>query len=238
MSNEPPPSFVTEELERLGLDPGGAVLERLARFAHLLVEGNRRMNLTGPCELEELWRRHLLDSLGLVPHLKNEPGGQLLIDVGSGAGLPGIPLAMARPDLSFTLLEATTKKARFLEETVADLGLTNVTVLNQRAETAGKARRSRERYDIALARAVGPLAVLAELTLPLLQVGGKLLALKGRSGPNEFAPARKALELLGGGPPGKTPIGTGGGFLVRVEKIRPTPPRYPRPPGHAKAQPL
>lgn len=238
MPTNQPPSFVTSELSRLGIDPSEQRLECLARLVALVEEGNQRANLTASCEPDELWRRHLLDSLGLFPHLVGmDPKGRVL-DIGSGAGFPGLPLAICIPDRAFTLLEATAKKARFLERCVQELALANVQVLNTRAETAGSDPAFRARFEVALCRAVGPLIVIAEYALPLLRSGGILLALKGRTVEEEMAGSEKGIRLLGGAPAEMIPIGDGGGFLVTIRKVGNTPHRFPRPPGQAKARPL
>jgi len=169
-------------------------------------------------------------------------GALRCIDIGSGAGLPGIPLAVLRPAWQVTLLEATGKKARFLEQVVTDLALSNVGVIARRAEELGRDDRHRESYDLTVARAVGDTAVLAEYCLPLLRVGGVMLALKGASAPEEAARARPAIELLGGRVdevrPYQLPGVPGARHLVRISKVAPTPGKYPRRPGVPRRKPL
>jgi 16S rRNA (guanine527-N7)-methyltransferase len=224
----PPASFLAAA-EALGIafEPGD--VERLGRFLGLLLEANTRFNLTAVTDPREAWMRHVLDSLTLVPYLASLEAATAL-DVGSGGGLPGIPLAIVMPEIRFTLLEATGKKARFLDETARALALTNVTVVNERAETAARdASRHRERYDAAIARAVGRLPVLLELTLPFVRVGGVVLAVKGEKAAEEIGEARRALHLLHASVVAKdrTPTGT----IVVIEKHRATPKAYPRRPG-------
>ncbi|MFH0945881.1 MAG: 16S rRNA (guanine(527)-N(7))-methyltransferase RsmG [Planctomycetota bacterium] len=238
MPSTQPPPFVIPELERLGIAPTEERLDRLSRLVALVEEGNQRANLTARCDTDEMWRRHVLDSLGLCRHLEGLDPKLRVVDIGSGAGFPGLPLAICLPDRSFTLLEATAKKTRFLEECIRELALPKVRVKNDRAETAGRDPAFRARFSVALCRAVGPLAVIAEYALPLLGEGGVLLALKGRTVKQELAGSRKAIQLLGGGPAELTPIGEGGGFLVTIRKVGNTPHRFPRPPGQAKATPL
>ena len=160
-----------------------------------------------------------------------------LLDVGSGGGLPGIPLAIAMPSLSVTLLEATGKKVRFLEAVVAALGLANVQVVQARAEDAGRDReRHRERFDIVVSRAVGALATLVELTVPFARVGGTVLAVKGERAEDEVAEAKQALYALHAH--ALEPIRTATSTIVPVRKMRITPKIYPRRPGEPKRVPL
>ncbi len=164
------------------------------------------------------------------------------IDIGSGAGFPGVPIKIARPDLRITLLEATGKKARFLEELIADLGLPGVSIVNERAETLAHDPEHREAYALAMARAVAPLRVLLELSLPFLRVGGHLAAVKGSGAEREVREAAHSLEILGGevvamrkvDVPGPGPEPT----LVVVRKVQATPGRYPRRPGVPSKRPL
>ncbi len=231
----PPDSFL-REAEALGIAFDGDDLERLGAYLGLLLEANTRFNLTGVTDPDAAWIKHVLDSLTLLPYVVSA-GARRMIDVGSGGGLPGMPLAIVLPEVGVALLEATRKKAVFLEETARRLGLANVSVVNERAETVGHDRqRHRERYDVVVARAVGRLAVLLELALPLVKVGGHLLAIKGRQAKQEIADAQTALRRLHGAPvrTERTPTGT----IVVVEKLRTTPKRYPRRPGEPKRAPL
>ena len=232
---EPPASFV-RQADDLGIafDPGD--LDRLGHFLARLLDANRRMNLTAIRDPEQAWTRHVLDSLTLMRYLAGAGSGTV-IDVGSGGGLPGVPLAIVMPGLRFTLLEATGKKARFLEEVTASIGLENVTVVNDRAETAGRDRdRHREHYDAVLARAVGPLPVLLELAVPLATVGGLVLTIKGERAAAEITASRTALVRLHARviETSRTPTGT----IVVVEKLRRTPKLYPRRPGEPRRAPI
>lgn len=174
------------------------------------------------------------DSLALLPHLGES---HLVVDVGSGGGMPGIPLAIARPDLAVTLLESEQRKAAFLHSASARLDVP-LEVLAERAETAGRGDR-REEFDLAVCRALAALPVLAELCLPLVRVGGFLIAMKG---PGEnLEPAVGPFEELGGGAPSLIPAPSAarpGGVLVVVAKERPTPDAYPRRPGVPARRPL
>ena len=237
-SSQPPAptEAFLREAEALGIAFEGDDLERLGAYLRLLLEANTRFNLTAITDPDAAWMKHVLDSLTLLPYVVSA-GARRVIDVGSGGGLPGVPLAIVLPEVGLALLEATRKKAEFLEEAARRLGLENVSVINDRAETVGRDRRlHRERYDVVVARAVGRLAVLLELALPLVKVGGQVLVIKGRQATTEIDEAQTALRLLHGNPVQtvRTPTGT----IVVIEKLRATPNRYPRRPGEPKRAPL
>ena len=250
----PIPDAARVALQRLELEPPEAAMETLDAYLHRLLEVNQRMNLTAVRDHDAAWLRLLVDALTALPGLPPEEGdagdadaeapvgSRAVIDVGSGGGLPGIPLAIVRTDLPFTLLEATAKKARFLEETAAALGLANVKVLNARAETVGRDPSHRERYGLAISRAVGPMPVILELTLPLVEVGGRSLCMKGPRAEQELRDSGEALHRLGAGEVAvfdAYPEGSGNELvMVSVVKQGPTPKKYPRSPGTPKAEPL
>jgi 16S rRNA (guanine527-N7)-methyltransferase len=176
------------------------------------------------------------DSLVLVNHLGD---ARSVVDVGSGGGLPGLPLKIARPDLHLTLVEADQAKAAFLVQACARLGFDDVDVVARRAEEVGHDARYRELFDVAVARAVAPMPVLAELCLPLVRVGGKLLAQK--TDQEEVERARRAIELLGGSLESVAPAPSSArasGTVVVVAKIKATPPGYPRRAGVPSRKPL
>jgi 16S rRNA (guanine527-N7)-methyltransferase len=176
------------------------------------------------------------DSLVLLEHLGD---ARRLVDVGSGGGLPGLPLQIARPDLEVTLIEADEAKAAFLVRACAELGLSGVDVVARRAEAVGRDAGYRERFDVAVARAVAPMPVLAELCLPLVRVGGWLLAQKTER--EEVASSLRAIELLGGSLVAVLPAPSKArrsGTVVAISKVRPTPSEYPRRPGIPARKPL
>ncbi len=229
------PSEVIADVKAFGVDLSGAVGAQLGTYLALLLETNRSFNLTAVTSIEEAWHRHVSDSLSLVPDLSVLPKGSRVVDLGSGGGLPGIPLAVALPELHFTLVEATGKKARFLTETATALGLTNVSVKNERAEDFAHGP-DRARFDAATSRALSRLPVLLELSLPLLRVGGFKLAIKGEQAEQEAQEAKRALETLGGQLDGLRRTATG--TVVKVLKVAQSPARYPRPSGEPKRRPL
>lgn len=183
-------------LERLGVAADGVTLDRLARYHALLTEWNAHIDLTAVLEPEEMVDRHYLDSaaplaLGLIPQ------GARVIDVGTGAGLPGIPLCILRPDLRVTLLDAQRKRVTFLQAAIEALDLPAQAV-HMRAEDAARDEARREAYDVAVSRAVAATPTLLELTLPFVRVGGRAIAWKGPGLQAELEQARRAAHLLGG----------------------------------------
>lgn len=231
-----PPEGFLAAAAGLGIEFEPGDVERLGLYLALLLEVNRSFNLTAVKEPAEAWTRHILDSLTLVGLLSELPAGSRVIDVGSGGGLPGVPLAVVMPDLRFTLLEATGKKAGFLRHAVSVLGLKNTNVMLGRSERAGQNGAHREQYDAAVARAVGPTATIAELTVPLVKLGGRVLLIKGQKAEEELAAAKQALYLLHAVHAGTVETPTG--RIVVLEKSRKTPKAYPRADGEPKRAPL
>ncbi len=215
-------------------------IERFAAYLALLAEWNQRMNLVAASTLADSTRRHLLDSLALAPAWSAATPPATLADVGSGAGLPGIPLAILWPQTQVTLIESIGKKATFLAHVATELQLANVRVLSERVETLGHGPL-RETCALVTARAVAQLATLAEYCLPLCHINGVWLAPKGAAVDAELAAAEAAIARLGGRTAGvydvlvpDEPLRA----LVVVEKIKPTPPGYPRAVGVPARQPL
>ena len=231
-----------ESLPDLRARLSDAALDRLATYVALLLEANQGLNLTRVTEPVAIARQHLLDALVGLPQLDGvEPSRA--VDIGSGGGVPAIPLAIARPDLPWLLVESVGKKARALESFVQVLGLPAVSVFAERAEVAGHDRRYRERAGLVTARAVAALPVLAELAMPLLATGGLLLAWKGPLNPRdeELKRGARAAHELGGASPELLAVGApqlGGHTLVRIRKERDTPAGYPRKPGEPARRPL
>lgn len=222
------------------LSPGAAA--SLIRFHELLMDWNRRMDLTAVLEEPEMMDRHYVDSLSplAVPGLI--PQNAAVIDVGSGAGFPGIPLAVARPDLAVTLLDAQQKRVRFLQEAVSQLSLTNVEVIHSRAEDGAHLPELRERFGLALARALAPLPVLAELLLPFVRPGGRALCWKGPAVTAETEAGERAARLLGGRLEAPIPTPIPGRdwahLLIPIKKVEKTLRQYPRKAGTPGREPL
>jgi 16S rRNA (guanine527-N7)-methyltransferase len=213
----------------------------LLTYEKELLEWNQKFNLTAIRDAESIRTKHFLDSFSCVLAWKASPPNQL-IDVGTGAGFPGIPLKVLYPSLKLTLVESVGKKAMFCQHIVRVLGLEHVEVIQARAEDLGQDPRHREKYDWAIARAVANLNVLSEYLIPLVKLGGTVLAQKGESGPAEAQSAEEAMKLLGGKLKQLIPVNLPGvaddRYLVVVEKVAATPPRYPRKPGIPMKQPL
>lgn len=206
-----------------------------------LIEWNNRFNLTAIRDPESIRTKHFLDSLSCILAWKASPPAHL-IDVGTGAGFPGIPLKLLYPSLKLTLVESVSKKAAFCRHIVEVLRLEQVDVIHSRAEDLGQDPNHRETYDWAVARAVANLNVLSEYLIPLVKVGGTALAQKGESGPAEAQSAEEAMHLLGGKLRQLIPVNLPGvaddRYLILVDKVAATPPKYPRKPGIPAKQPL
>jgi 16S rRNA (guanine527-N7)-methyltransferase len=215
-------------------------LDRAEAFVGLLLAANRRSNLTRVVEPEAMARLHLLDALAALP-LIDAVAPATAVDLGSGGGVPGLVLALARPDVRWTLVESVAKKARALRSFVDALRLRQVEVLAERAELMGRDAEHRAASDLVTARACAPLPVLVEYALPLLRVGGTLLAWKGPIGRDELDAGAAAARLLGGGWPSVQPSGfaaLGGHQFVLVGKEGATSGRYPRRAGQPGRRPL
>jgi 16S rRNA (guanine527-N7)-methyltransferase len=239
-----PTGLLEQEAGRMGLALTPAQLALFTRYYHELIEWNERVNLTAIVGWEAVQVQHFLDSLSCLPALPpaSRAAPYAIVDVGAGAGFPGLPLKIVLPHARLTLVESVGKKAVFLKHVVQALGLADVDVVALRAEEAGQHPAHRAHYDLAVARAVATLAVLAEYTLPLLQVGGTVVALKGRDVEEEVAAAQRALHALGGRLVGVhrvvLPGLDGPRHLVVLEKVRRTPPQFPRRPGMPQKHPL
>ena len=238
-----------EGCRQLGLTPSREQIAQFELYYRELVAWNERLNLTAITGYEEVQVKHFLDSLVSLPLIAEELGQTLplanalrLVDVGTGAGFPGIPLKMMAPSLDLTLIDGTNKKILFLQELVAKLGLAGVHVTHGRAEELGRQDAYRARFDLVAARAVAPLNTLVEYLLPLVRQDGLAVIYKGPSAPQEFMAARQAIKLLGGDPvrlaPVEVPFLAERRFVILIRKVRPTAMQYPRGQGLARKKPL
>jgi 16S rRNA (guanine527-N7)-methyltransferase len=226
---------------QLGLRLSRSQLAALALYERELVDWNTRFNLTAIRDPQEIHIKHFMDSLTCLLAMRETFTGKL-IDIGTGAGFPGIPLKIILPKMQLTLLESVGKKAEFCRHVVKILDLQGVEVVQERAEALGQDPAYRERYDWAVARAVAILPVLAEYLLPLVRVGGGMLAMKGESGPAEAHSAEHALRVLGGHLRQLMPVTLPGvaeeRYLVVIDKVAATPSGYPRKVGVPAKRPL
>lgn len=224
-----------------GLALSPAQLEAFAVYNDLLLAWNEKVNLTAITAPQEVAVKHVVDSLSCYD-AGFFPAGCSLVDVGTGAGFPGLPLKIYRPDIRLTLLDSLNKRLAFLAEVVARLGLTGVALVHARAEEAGRQKDHRERYQVATSRAVARLNALAELCLPLVDVGGHFVALKGAQYREELDEAGRAIALLGGKVEAVRPVRLPGlddsRAVIYIRKAAPTPSAYPRRPGMPEKKPL
>ncbi|MBM3181358.1 MAG: 16S rRNA (guanine(527)-N(7))-methyltransferase RsmG [Chloroflexi bacterium] len=213
----------------------------LITYERELLDWNQKFNLTAIRDVESIRTKHFLDSYSCVLAWKANPPLRL-VDVGTGAGFPGLPLKIIYPNMHVTLVESVGKKAMFCQHIVSKLGLEDVEVIHTRVEGVGQNPAHRETYDYAVARAVANLNILSEYLLPLVKIGGTMLAPKGESGPAEAQSAEKAMKLLGGKLKQLIPVNLPGvaddRYLVLVDKVAATPPKYPRNAGMAAKSPL
>jgi len=235
-------AHLQEELNALlGIQLQAHQLQAAHRYADLLVEWNQKINLTAITSPEDIRKKHFLDSLSCDLVFRGSSPGRL-IDVGTGAGFPGLPLKILYPEMQLTLVESVAKKTSFLSVIVQELGLKAVEIVTNRAEAVGQDPAHREKYDWAVARALAGLPVLVEYLLPLVKVGGFVLAQKGETALEELKEAHKALGILGGKAREPIPVSLPGlpdrRYLVLIEKTRPTPAQFPRRVGLPGKRPL
>ena len=213
-------------------------IEKYYNYMNLLLEWNEKINLTAIIDPKEIILKHFVDSLTLAKYVKDD---EKLIDVGTGAGFPGIPLAIVKENTDIVLLDSLNKRINFLQEVKENLKLENITTIHGRAEEFGKNKKERETYNIATSRAVAPLNILLEYLIPLVKVGGKAICMKG-SNIEEMENAKNALEILGGKIEKIEEITLPNSDIKRniiiVKKVKNTPSKYPRKPGTPSKEPI
>ncbi len=234
-------NLLKDGLTELHIDHDPSLLSDYAIYKDLLVDWNQRMNLTGITETKDVYIKHFLDSLSaFTVDVFSE--GCKVIDVGTGAGFPGLPMAILNRSIQMTLLDSLNKRVHFLEAVAQSIGLNNVECIHGRAEDFGQNEQFRELYDVAVSRAVAHLSVLSEYVLPFVKVGGVFLALKGPNVTTELEEAGKALALLGGVVKEvkmvQLPFTDIQHSIVVIQKVEATPGKYPRKAGKPTKTPL
>ncbi|MCH5187216.1 MAG: 16S rRNA (guanine(527)-N(7))-methyltransferase RsmG [Oscillospiraceae bacterium] len=226
--------------ENMGISLDDTQLDRFEKYMDMLLNRNKVMNLTAITEKDEIISRHFLDSVTPLMTDKFPPGASV-IDIGAGAGFPSLPLKIARPDLCVTMLDSLNKRVGFLNDVILSLGLENIEAVHMRAEDGGHSEL-RESFDVAVARAVADLSVLAEYALPFVKVGGCFIAMKGGDPEEEIGGAKAAIKALGGRIEAvkEVHIDEGGldHTLCIINKIGRTPSKYPRKAGKPAKEPI
>ena len=234
-------AYLKQAATEYGLELTDKMLEQFQQYYELLVEWNGKMNLTAITEPEEVAIKHIIDSLSCWDEQRFS-GDISVIDVGTGAGFPGLPLKIYQPNIQLTLLDSLNKRIGFLQTVVDTLGLEKVTCVHARAEEGARNKLYREKFDLAVSRAVARLAVLGEYCLPYVKVGGTFAALKGMKYQEETQEALQAIKVLGGGEPVSVPVKLpyleDKRAVVYIPKGKPTPKVYPRKAGTPDKNPI
>lgn len=227
--------------EEYGISLSETQLQQFDRYQELLVEWNQKMNLTALTEPKDVAIKHMIDSVSVYDE-KWFSEGMSVIDVGTGAGFPGLPLKILCPSLKVTLLDSLNKRVKFLETVVSELGLSDTVCVHARAEEAARQKQYREKFDAVVSRAVARLPILAEYDLPFVRVGGFFAAMKGAKYEEEAQEAKKAVKLLGGGEPVLREIKLPGledkRGIIYIRKEKKTPSVYPRKAGTPEKNPI
>lgn len=214
-------------------------LEQFFAYMNLLIEWNEKMNLTAIVEPNEIILKHFIDSITILKEIDNN---SKIIDVGTGAGFPGVPLSIMNPTLKITLADSLNKRLIFLQEVVNQLGLKNIEIIHARAEELGKNKKYRENFDAATSRAVANLSTLSEYLIPLVKVGGKIISMKAGGAQEEIEAAKKAIKILGGKIEGieefKLPQTEIERTIILIKKEEHTPNKYPRKAGVPSKEPI
>lgn len=214
-------------------------IEQFYKYMNLLIEWNEKMNLTAITEPKEIILKHFIDSITILKYIDDN---SKLVDVGTGAGFPGVPLSIMKPTLKIILVDSLNKRLIFLQEVVKELNLKNIEIVHARAEEFGQNKNYREKFDIATSRAVANLATLSEYLVPLVKIGGKIISMKASNAKEEINDAQKAIEVLGGKiekiEEFDLPESDIGRTIIIIDKNKCTPAIYPRKAGTPAKEPI
>ena len=239
MTNIDIKNMLTDGAKKMGVSLDEVQTDKLIAYKNMLIDWNTRMNLTAITENTDVITKHFLDSL--TPLLTGFINGRV-IDVGTGAGFPGLVLKIAKPEIHLTLLDSLNKRLTFLQAVSDEIGIPDIEVVHARAEDAGNNTLYREKFDTAVSRAVANMTLLAELTLPFVRIGGRLLALKGPLAAEELDAAKRAVHILGGEIEdifrADIPFTDLSHSIVIIKKVRHTPNKYPRKPSVISKNPI
>ena len=229
----------TDELEKIGITLSERQLDQFALYFEMLIEKNKVMNLTAITEFDEVLEKHFLDSVSLI-RAKDLHQPITVLDLGTGAGFPGIPLKIVFPKLKVTLADSLNKRVLFLQEVIEKLELTDIEAVHGRAEDLARDKAYREQFDLCVSRAVANLSTLSEYCLPFVKLGGEFISYKSGDCEEEVAAAKSAVFLLGGKVKDtmKFELGESGRSFIVIEKVKGTPKTYPRKAGTPSKKPL
>ena len=228
-----------EKASTMGVRFSVEQMDKFYKYMNLLIEWNEKINLTAIIEPNEIILKHFIDSITILKDIKD---GSTVVDVGTGAGFPGIPLSIMNPTLKITLVDSLNKRLIFLQEVINELDLKNVELVHARAEEFGRNKKYREKFDVATSRAVANLATLSEYLLPLVKINGKAISMKAGNASQEIEDAKKAIKTLGGNINNieefNLPQSDIGRTIIIIDKIKETPGKYPRKPGTPSKEPI